>query len=169
MGEATNDRVNAATRAYLDQGKWWIPKDGEKVRICDMDPEWRYNASRFLERRAAALELRYSIGELTGLRAPVLREVVGEVDGEPVEGGPWLSHLDLMGEHAQDAFGDELERRSADPVAWVRTTALYRALVDGLPDHPADLATLAIRARHYSWCAIREGLNACTCSIQDPA
>lgn len=155
-----------ATFIYLNQGKWWIPEDGQKILIRDMDPEWRYNASRLLERRAHHLELRYSLGELERLGSPVLRGVVAEVDGEAFVGGPWLSHLDLMGDHAQDAYDEELRQRTEDPVQWLRSTPLYQALVRGLPTHPAELETLAQRAKHYNWCDVRAGGNACTCSIQ---
>lgn len=117
---------NRATYLYLNQSRVWYPKDGEPVEIDRMDDEWRYNASRLLERRARALELRYSIGELDTLGAPTLREVIGEADdGTPIE--PWFSPLSMMGEHAQDAFDAELEARTDNPVAWLQQTPLYRA------------------------------------------
>lgn len=166
MGIEEVKKQNQATYLYLNQRTWWIPKDRQKIKIREMDPEWRYNASRFLERRAHYLELRYSLGELERLGSPVLRGVVAEVDGEAFVGGPWLSHLDLMGDHAQDAYDEELRQRTEDPVQWLRSTPLYQALVGGLPTHPAELETLAHRAKHYNWCDIRAGGNACTCPIQ---
>lgn len=167
MDKTELDRACRATHAYLRQDKIWVPKDGKVVEIGSMDPEWRYNASRLLERRAVSLELHYSIGELNMLGARTMQAVVGvNDDGDPVEGGPWLSHLDLMGEHAQDAFDAELAQRCEDPVAWLWRTPLYQALVRGLPTHPADLETLAQRAKHYNWCLIRAGENTCTCAIQ---
>jgi len=159
-----DDRRNRATWAYLNQSAVWIPADGQPVQIEQMDPEWRYNASRWLERRATLLELRYSIAEITGLGAKTLRAVLGEVDGRPVEGGPMLSHLDLMSDHTRDAMDADLEWRAQEPIAWVRTTSLYRALVDGLPAEPDKLAELATSARHYSTCDVRVGSGPnCTC------
>lgn len=160
-----DDKVNRATYLFLNQSAVWYPKDASKpIAIDRMDDEWRYNASRLLERQAAALELRYSIGELTTLGAPTLRTVVGEVDGKPVEDGPRFSHLDLMGEHARDAFDAELEARVDNPVAWIRRTPLYRALVDGLPTDAARLEALAKRAQHFSTCQVRNGQPEwCTC------
>ncbi len=118
---------------YLSQGEQWKPRDRPWLPIADMDASWRGNAARWMERRAAAFEFYYSVGEMFALSVPTMREVVGEIDGEVVTAGPPFSHLDLMGEHATDAFEAERGQRSDDPVAWIRTTPLYRALVAGLP------------------------------------
>jgi len=151
------------TYRLLNQGEVWFPKGRPRVAIADMDPEWRFNTARFLERRAAVLELLYSMGELGVLGEPTMQAVVGEVWGETVTAGPLFSHLDLLGEHASDAFDQELERRVGDPVAWLRTTPLYQALVAGLPRRGKRLAALAERARHWSTCPARTGTGDCLC------
>jgi len=76
-----------------------------------------------------------------------------------------------MGEHAQDAFDAELEARVDNPVAWIRRTPLYRALVDGLPTNDIGLARLAARAKHYNTCAVRRAPEDarvdCTCPSRE--
>lgn len=121
------------TYGYLNQGKVWVPKDRPALPIADMDGRWRANAARWMERRAAAFERLYTFGEIFMLSRPTMREVITEIGGVAYEAGPLFSHLDLMGEHAQDAFDAEQEHRTADPAAWIRSTPLYRAIVAGLP------------------------------------
>lgn len=137
---------------YLDQGKQWKPEGRGLVAIAVMDPEWRYNASRWLERHAAPFASRYSLEESFDLLNLVLSPI-----------GP--------GEMSADSIQSEVERgadeRRRDPVAWIRTTNLYQALVAGLPTKRKELARLAERARHYSTCPVRiapAGADApCTC------
>lgn len=159
---------STATYRYLNQSEKWAPKDRPSLLIAEMDPEWRYNASRWMEKRAKTLELLYSMGEIITMTSPTMVEVLGvDQDGRPVE-GVRLSEAELMCESAVDAWDAVMESRADSPLAWVRTTPLYQALVRGLPPDPAELETLAQRAKHYNWCAIREGLDACTCPAQDP-
>jgi hypothetical protein len=131
------------TYAYLNQGDMWIPKTGHPMRIADMDPEWRYNASRWLEKRAEHFALQYGFGEILAA-APL---------------------LDQMSEHSQDAFDAMQGQRERDPASWIRTTALYRALVDVLPTKRKKLAKLADRARHWPTCPARTGSGECLCEL----
>jgi hypothetical protein len=103
---------------YLDQGEQWKPNGKPMVAIADMDPEWRFNASRWLERNAEKI----------------------------------ASDLDRAS-----------EARLGDPHGWIRTTALYRALVADLPDCSIALDVIADRARHWSTCPARAGGGDCRC------
>lgn len=150
-------------RTYLNQASIWQPAHGVQILVVEMDPEWRYNASRWLERRAAHIEFNYSFCELQDLGQPTLHEVMGEFEGRQIETGRVFSHLEVMGEHAMDAFEAALDERSADPVGWIQTTPLYQALVAGLPTDEQELAALAERARHYPGCAGRTGGTPCRC------
>jgi hypothetical protein len=121
------------TYAYLSQADAWKPKGRPAVAVATMDPDWRRNAARWMERRAGYFAMLYGFGEMYVLGSRTMRTVIGEVNGEAVEGGPLFSHLDMMSDHVRDALDEEQARRDADPVAWIRTTALYRALVADLP------------------------------------
>lgn len=168
MGDTTEiddiKRKGLAYFAYLDQGKTWVPKRPRPpLPVAEMDDAWRYNASRWLERRAGSLAWLYVVGLVFAVSEPVLREVIGEIDGVPVESGRRYSHIDLMGERAHDAFEEETERITREPLPWLRTTKLHRALVDGLPAG-RKLANLGERARHWSTCPARAKLRAeCQC------
>lgn len=149
--------------AYYSQGDVWFPDRKPRVRITDMDAVWRLNCTRFLERRAESIAHRYTFGEVSSMSRATAREVIGEVDGEPVFGREF-SHFDLMGERATDAFQAEQDARAADPVAWLRTTPLYRALAAGLPTKRKKLEALSERAKHWSTCPARESVDAeCRC------
>jgi hypothetical protein len=128
------DLLRSAARvyAYLSQGEMWKPKDRPALPVSEMDESWRRNAARWMERRAGYFEFLYSTGEAAALGAPVYVDVVGEKDGRAYVGGAALSELDLMSDAAMDDYDRWVDERSGDPVAWVRTTPLYRALVDGL-------------------------------------
>jgi len=132
----------AAVQAYLDQDEYWINRQREKVLIVHMDPEWRYNASRMMERNAARMADLYNWGDLG-----------------------FLSRFP-MGEMAQDGFESAMDSRDHDPAAWIRTTRLYQALVAGLPYKRKKLAQLAERAAHFSTCPRRTGaiLAPCRCA-----
>lgn len=151
--------------SYLNQGTAWQPATGVSILIAEMDAEWRYNASRWLERNSARIEFAYTLNELDNLGRPTFREVIGEYEGEQVETGRVFSHLEIMGEHALDALDAALEERGTDPVAWIQNTTLHRALVAGLPTDPIEVAALAERARHYPGCPGRAGgPGPCTCA-----
>jgi hypothetical protein len=151
--------------AYLNQGEVWFPNKRPRVRIADMDAAWRLNCTRFLERRAASIERRYTFGEISALSEPKYRNVVGERDGEVVLTGPALSESDLMSDSVADMFDQGRDDRMADPIAWLRATALYRSLAAGLPDCSVALEALNERARHWSTCPARESTDAeCRCS-----
>jgi hypothetical protein len=103
---------------YLDQGEQWKPNGKPMVAIADMDPEWRFNASRWLERNA--------------------EKIVSDMD--------WASEV-----------------QPSEPHTWIRTTALYRALVADLPDCSIALDAIAERAKHWSTCPARAGGGDCRC------
>ncbi|MEU3452110.1 hypothetical protein ABZ671_00505 [Micromonospora sp. NPDC006766] len=148
------DRRSRAARTgmswfdYLNQDKVWQPKGKPPVAIADMDPEWRYNAARWLESGCVKIGHRYSFDA----RAWLLVQLSSPL-------GP--------SENAADAIEGDIDRETAeikhDPVAWIRTTALYRALVAGLPTKPKKLTALAERARHWSTCPARNGDANCRC------
>jgi hypothetical protein len=136
---------------YLDQGEQWKPNGRPMVRIDGMDPEWQYNASRWLERHATRIASRYSLSE--GFEFPAIA-------------------LDAIGpsDDTADAIADDLERaageRARDPLTWIRTTALYRALVADLPNCSTALDAIAERARHWSTCPARVDAQAeCRCAV----
>jgi hypothetical protein len=133
-----------STSWLLHQREWWKPKDKPTVRIKEMDPEWRYNCLRYLERRAPRLafaEQWHMIGFL---------------------GGP----LGPGGDMACDAFDAELERLERDPLGWLRSTSLYQALSEGLPTKRKKLARLAERARHWAACPVRADAGGeCRCEV----
>lgn len=103
---------------YLDQDEQWMPDGRPMVRVADMDPEWRFNASRWLERNAATIAFKYSLSE---------RIWFAMVCASPI--GPNDNSADAI----ERDMHDRDEARTADPVAWIRTTPLYRALVADLP------------------------------------
>jgi hypothetical protein len=103
---------------YLDQGEQWKPNGKPMVQVADMDPEWRFNASRWLERNAEKI----------------------------------VSDLDRAS-----------EARLGEPHTWIRTSALYRALVADLPNCSVALEAIAERARHWSTCPARTGGGDCRC------
>jgi hypothetical protein len=133
---------------YLIQDKQWQPNGKPMVAIADMDPEWRYNAARFLERRAAVIGQRYSLAQTMWFAA---------ITSSPL--GP--------SENSADSIQSDMEREEAeiarDPVAWIRTTKLHRALVAGLPTKKRKVERLAERARHWSTCPARTGSGDCRC------
>lgn len=50
----------------LEQDVWWKPKDGDPVRVEEIDDRWRGNLIRFLERRAERLKFKYELSLITG-------------------------------------------------------------------------------------------------------
>lgn len=140
---------------YLRQGKTWVPKDRPPLPIAEMDATWRYNAANWLLRQASSLAMRYGFGELQHVFGATV-PTVGPFKGAKV------SVFESMGEMSQDALERAMERdqeaRDADPKGWLKSTPLYQALVDDLPDNVADLA------RHWSTCDLRTGEGSvCSC------
>lgn len=111
MNDELFEGAKAAFR-MLNQGKWWVPADGKPVEIKRMCDSHRRNAARVLLRHAAGHADVYGIGEAAA--------VFG--DFAPAD------DTGLMSEAAEQAH----EERLADPQAWMRTTPLFLALVDGL-------------------------------------
>lgn len=91
----------------LAQGKHWRRADGEWVRVKDMHPAHRANAARLLLRDAAEHARAVSMAELKW------------VFGAPEDVEARLAEADRA--------------RLADPMAWMRSTKLYRRLVKDLP------------------------------------
>lgn len=135
-------------REYLDQDRVWKPDGRPMVAIADMDPEWRYNASRWLERRAARIASAYSSS--VDLRLSV--EISSPI-------GP----SDTVADQLQADAWHEAHERQRDPVGWIRTTPLYRALVADLPDCSVALEAIAARAKHWNTCPARSGAGDCRC------
>lgn len=133
---------------YLNQGEQWKPNGRPPGPIADMDPEWRHNAARFLERRAGQIGGAYISAAWTWFTAALLSSV-----------GP--------SEAAADDIERDINEQGAaivrDPVAWIRTTKLHAALVAGLPTKGKKAAGLAERARHWSTCPARDGSGDCRC------
>lgn len=139
---------------YFNQGEFWQPKQpSERVRIADMDLEWRYNASRWLERPAAHFADLISWAQFAALL------------------GFQSSGLALS-DHNADCVVDSMlrndEERERDPLAWLRSTALYRALVADLPDCSVQLDAIAERAKHWADCPVRSGGGDCRCEDITP-
>lgn len=133
---------------YLNQGQKWQPNGKPMVAIADMDPEWRFNAARFLERRAKHIGGLYSLGQHIWFAT---------VCASPL--GP--------SESSADGITREIRHEDAeigrDPVAWIRTTKLHKALTAGLPECSLQLTALAERARHWAACPARSGDGDCRC------
>lgn len=84
------------------QSEWWLTKDSGWIRIADMATSHRHNAVRFLERRAATV----------------------------ADKAAWSDMISL-GDAPDDVVGSamtEAEDRRRDPLAWLTSTPLYRAL-----------------------------------------
>lgn len=161
MSDTDPNRKALAWFKYLNQDQAWIPNGKPALPIKDMDATWRYNASQWLLRRAQTLAVHYEIGELAFIYGTTAPTVVGDVNGMPVL-GPEIAVFAPRGEMAQDALERQLddaqEARAADPEGWLKATPLYLALVDGLPENAAELAT------HWSNCNLRTGQGtACSC------
>lgn len=140
---ACDGRPHRHMSAYtmFNQGELWLPKDRPAVHIDDMGLEWRFNSARLLERGATTSVVRYGWSELFSLSG-------------------------LSEDNAMDLANDMdhwQAQRERDPLAWVRTTKLYRALIADLPAELDALTALAERARHWSTCAVRTGDITCSC------
>lgn len=132
---------------YFNQGEHWVPNGKPPVLIAEMDLAWRYNCTRFLERNAA----RYAALFAEGCSA---EEYV----------------IAMLYPGAPEEIADQIQREAAwakrDPLAWVRSTKLYRALATELPEKGAPLRKLASRARHWGGCEARlkPKKGTCTCA-----
>lgn len=155
----TYEELARRTFAYLNQGDVWFPKGKPAVSIPNMDVEWRYNASRFLERNAAAFVHRYTWGEIIVMNQPRYQAIGWDEQPD----GPALSELDLMSDSVADGWETAIDDRDHDPVGWIRGTKLYEALVAGLPTKRKALRRLAERAKHWSTCPARTNAGLCRC------
>lgn len=150
--ESQRTRAGSADMSWLDylnQGQVWHPSGKPPVVIADMDLEWRYNAAQWLDRRAYRIGLQHVRAAHAWLAVQL---------SSPL--GPSKDAADSL-ERDIDDQSAEIER---DPVAWIRTTELYRALVADLPTKSKEVAALVERARHWSACPARTGTEDCRCS-----
>lgn len=132
---------------YFNQGTYWVPNGRQPLAIADMDAPYRLNCVRFLERNAARYAALYADG----------------CSAEEFAFG--LAHPD-----APDEIFNEIYRQAhlakLDPVAWIKTTKLYRALEAELPKKGAPLRKLGEKARHWGDCEqrTRPKKGRCTCA-----
>lgn len=149
-------KIDPGLRALLKPARWyryfrqdthWVPNGRAPVLIADMDATWRYNCVRFLERNAARYARLYADGcsaeeTVLALTHPDAPEEIGE----------------MMWNIA--AFAER------DPLAWIRTTKLYQALAEGLPEKGQPLRKLAEKAKHWGGCEgrTRPKKGVCTCA-----
>src|SRR4030095_5207054 len=124
------------------------PNGQPTIRIADMDPQWRYNASRWLERNAEAKAATCSHAETASVAA---------TRAAPL--GPSETSADMI----ERDIRTRASERNSDPRTWIRATALYRALVADLPACLIALDAIATRARHWSTCPVRTGGSECRC------
>jgi len=130
---------------FLDQNEWWVTRGGQRIKLHEMSATHRRNVVRHLEHRAAAIEQAYTLSELRWLTRPIATVVGVDHEGRDIEGPP--ASLMPGGEMAQDALNAEWERRQADPVGWLHTTALVMEL-DRLCDTDRRIAQTTGRS---SW------------------
>ncbi len=124
---------------YLNQSELWKPNGKPLVRIADMSPEWRFNASQWLLHRTKVISHKYIMScWAEQLQAERLDSVLGELDRG-------------MG------------RADRDLRAWLKDMSLFRALVAGLPNEGGPRRRLAERARHWSTCPMRLTDAICDC------
>ncbi len=127
----------------LHQGKWWQPQQGPRMRIVDMTDVHRLHTAAWLFKRAAFLADAEATAMMFGPFAP-------------------------SGDAACDDLDSLVDALYARPEEWLRETALFGALLDGLPT-PADAdawADLLARAKHWSTCPRNRVLATpvCTCT-----
>lgn len=147
------------TYTYFNQGNFWLPDGRPAIDIAGMEPGWRLNCTRWLERRAGVFTLLYNLGETVAMAEPRYQEAdnAGEAYGRT------YSEMDLMSDMVLDDFDRWGDERTADPVSWIRSTTLYRALAKGLPTDGKPLQELAASAKHWSTCPARTGAGNCCC------
>jgi hypothetical protein len=102
---------NRVIYALLNQADVWLPNGKPAVKITDMDESWRRNAAAYLVRTAKSHAFQYDLGLLSHIR-----------DSGPREGTL-----------AADRLDQDLLRRADAPEEWLKTTPLYKALVQDLP------------------------------------
>lgn len=135
---------------YFMQSEHWVPDGRPAVEIAQMDRSWRFNCTRYLERNAKSYARRFA----DGCHAEELvLALLGATSGGTPESV--LDELDSQSHWARE-----------NPVDWIRTTPLYRALADGLPTGGAKLRKLEERSRHWGDCPRRLSLKGpeCICS-----
>ena len=145
IADLTGDR---AWYDYFNQRETWKPDGRPLTRIEDMSPEWRLNCVQFLERRALAYATKY---------------------GRACEAVAWGALGFLSGEMARERVERQLDNEAdyarTNPVEWIRSTVLHRALSAGLPTKGKKLRALQERAAHWDACAMRADLaSECTCA-----
>lgn len=91
------------------QGTWWQPKEGSPILISGMDPSYRANCLRFMERRAHQVATAHTS---SALMAATLWDA---------------------SDHVMDSLYGDAERIMDAPLTWLKGTPLYRAMARGLP------------------------------------
>jgi hypothetical protein len=137
---------------YLDQGSVWQSTVGRlPVPIAVMAPQARFSAARWLERHAAQVVEICARSELTRFAE------TGYPKHYPVG----------CDKHPSDVVADlerEHEARATDPVAWMRTTELSRALLADLPGDAEGPVPAVDPVWHHESCRTRGGGSApCDC------
>ena len=102
-------RASERPDAGVMQGTWWQPKEGPPILIRDMDPSYRANCLKFMERRAHRVaEVFTSLALITAV-------------------------ADEASDHVMDALYGDAERIMDAPLTWMKDTPLYRAMAKDLP------------------------------------
>lgn len=87
----------------LDQTEVWVNREGEEIRVDEIDARYAANICRFLERRAVGIFFHYNLDRLVRL---------------PMD----------MGEEAERSVLDHMDEQSRDPVGWLREKPLFKAI-----------------------------------------
>lgn len=106
-------RIFSDISVLIRQGKWWRGKDGRYIKVKDMHPKHRANAARMLERNAGNFAAKF--------------------------GWAITTHYIDAPDDVMDYACREEDEALADPLRWIRQTAIYRALTTDVV-HP-DLRT----------------------------
>lgn len=104
-----------AATDYYHQGEWWQQKDETWIRVADMTPRHRGNSARMILRHAAVVSARLKRAERFRL---------------------WVEMASPMGPSEISGIKHDIDERARertqDPQKWMRSTALFKALADGL-------------------------------------
>lgn len=119
----------------------WQDKEGRNLEIAKMDIYYRYNVTKFLERRASQYATLVTFDMIS-------------------------SPIQPSGDMACEAFDRIIDEIHHDPILWIRETPLHRALSVGFPVSRKKMNRLAAQASHWSTCPSRFDLkNNCRCAF----
>lgn len=126
------ERTAAFIYALLNQDRQWISKDRVRHDIEQMSVRYKRNVIGFMESRARQFATYYSWGEIESVYGAQAREIIGQIDGEPVF-GRLISLAPEPGSMAADALDSamnaEWEHQHNDPVGWLRGKKLVARLI----------------------------------------